>query len=100
MIDWTAIFVFTLFTIFGIIAIFYFPAAFIDKKWPFRDKNKKKINAMCPYTSGITFIQPAIRPQNVAVQSIDSTIIKYICTLVSRTYPIGLYFKFIILFQQ
>lgn len=45
MIDWTAILTFTLFTIFGIIAIFYFPAAFIEKKWPFRDKNKKKINS-------------------------------------------------------
>ena len=45
MIDWTAIFVFTLFTIFGIIAIFYFPAAIIEKKWPFQDKNKKKINS-------------------------------------------------------
>ena len=45
MIDWTAILAFTAFSIFGVIAIFYFPAAFIEKKWPFRDKDKKKINS-------------------------------------------------------
>ena len=45
MIDWSAILAFTIFSIFSILAIFYFPAAFIEKKWPFRDKNKKKINS-------------------------------------------------------
>ena len=44
MIDWIAILAFTIFSIFTILAIFYFPAAFIEKKWPFRDK-KKKINS-------------------------------------------------------
>ena len=42
MIDWLAIFAFTVFSIFTIVAIFYFPAAFIEKKWPFHDRNKKK----------------------------------------------------------
>ena len=42
MIDWLAIFAFAAFSIFTIVAIFYFPAAFIEKRWPFRDKNKKK----------------------------------------------------------
>tara|TARA_B100001093_G_C26209073_1_gene751291 strand:+ start:139 stop:288 length:150 start_codon:yes stop_codon:yes gene_type:complete len=41
MIDWLAIFVFVVFSIFTILSIFYFPAAFIEKKWPFQDKKKK-----------------------------------------------------------
>jgi hypothetical protein len=45
MIDYTSIFAFTVFSIFTILAIFYFPAAIIEKRWPFRDKNKKKINS-------------------------------------------------------
>lgn len=41
MIDWVPIFAFTVFSIFTVLAIFYFPAAFIEKRWPFQDKKKK-----------------------------------------------------------
>tara|TARA_E500000178_G_scaffold164437_1_gene163855 strand:+ start:744 stop:893 length:150 start_codon:yes stop_codon:yes gene_type:complete len=41
MIDWLAIFVFAVFSIFTVLSIFYFPAAFIEKRWPFQDKKKK-----------------------------------------------------------
>ena len=44
MIDWLAIFAFAVFSIFSVVAIFYFPAAFIEKKWPFRAK-KNNINS-------------------------------------------------------
>ncbi len=44
MIDWLAIFAFTVFSIFTVLAIFYFTAAFIEKRWPFREK-KKKVNS-------------------------------------------------------
>jgi predicted permease len=42
MIDWLSIFAFTVFSIFTILSIFYFPAAFIEKKWPFQNKRKKQ----------------------------------------------------------
>ena len=45
MIDWLALFAFAAFSIFTIVAVFYFPAAFIEKRWPFRDKSKKKVNS-------------------------------------------------------
>tara|TARA_B100000886_G_scaffold263700_1_gene188265 strand:- start:394 stop:546 length:153 start_codon:yes stop_codon:yes gene_type:complete len=45
MIDWLAIFAFVAFSIFTIVAVFYFPAAFIEKQWPFHDKSKKKVNS-------------------------------------------------------
>ena len=57
MIDWMAIFAFTVFSLFTVVAIFYFPAAFIEKKWPFRDKNKKKINSGGKFGYGGTYAQ-------------------------------------------
>ena len=45
MIDWLAIFAFAAFSIFTIVAVFYYPAAFIEQRWPFRDKKKKKGNS-------------------------------------------------------
>ena len=45
MIDWMAIFTFAVFSIFTVLSIFYFPEAFIEKRWPFLDKSKKKINS-------------------------------------------------------
>ena len=42
MIDWLAIFAFAVFSIFTILAIFYFPAAFIENDGRFGIKVKRK----------------------------------------------------------
>ena len=45
MINYLELFIFTTFTIFGMVSALYFPAAFIEKRWPFREKKNKKANS-------------------------------------------------------
>ena len=45
MINWAELFVFTGLMLFGVISVLYFPAAFIEKRWPFREKKAKKVNS-------------------------------------------------------
>ena len=45
MVDWLAIFAFAVFSIFTILSIFYFPAAFVEKKWPFHERKGNKVNS-------------------------------------------------------
>jgi len=45
MVDWWALFGFTVISITGIISCLYFPAAFVEKKWPFHEKKGNKVNS-------------------------------------------------------
>ena len=45
MINWAELFLFTGLMLFGVISVLYFPAAFIEKRWPFREKKNKKANS-------------------------------------------------------
>ena len=43
MINYPELFLFTGLMLFGIVAALYLPAAFIEKRWPFREKKNKKV---------------------------------------------------------
>lgn len=45
MIPWTEIAMFTVGSIFTVVMILYLPAAFVEKRWPFRKKKDKKVNS-------------------------------------------------------
>ena len=45
MINWAELFVFTGLMLFGVLSVLYFPAAYIEKRWPFREKKAKKVNS-------------------------------------------------------
>ena len=45
MINWAELFIFTIFTIFGMVSALYFPIAWTEKRWPFREKKNKKANS-------------------------------------------------------
>ena len=45
MINYPELFLFTGLMLFGMVAALYLPAAFIEKRWPFREKKNKKANS-------------------------------------------------------
>ena len=45
MIPWGEIALFTVGSIFTIVMILYLPAAYVEKRWPFRKKKDKKVNS-------------------------------------------------------
>ena len=45
MINWLEIFMFSFGSLFTIVMILYLPAAYIEKRFPFRKKKDKKVNS-------------------------------------------------------
>ena len=45
MINYPEIFLFTILMLVGGVSALYFPAAYIEKRWPFREKKDKKVNS-------------------------------------------------------
>jgi hypothetical protein len=45
MINYPELFLFTGLMLFGMVAALYLPAAFVEKRWPFREKKGKKVNS-------------------------------------------------------
>ena len=45
MINYPELFLFTTLMLVGMVSALYFPAAYIEKRWPFREKKKKKANS-------------------------------------------------------
>tara|TARA_B100001057_G_scaffold365560_1_gene368674 strand:- start:719 stop:871 length:153 start_codon:yes stop_codon:yes gene_type:complete len=45
MINYLELFIFTTFTIFGMVSALYFPIAWVEKRWPFRIKKGGKTNS-------------------------------------------------------
>ena len=45
MINYPELFLFTTLMLVDIVSALYFPAAYIEKRWPFREKKDKKVNS-------------------------------------------------------
>ena len=45
MINYPELFLFTTLMLVGVVSVLYFTAAFIEKRWPFREKKDKKVNS-------------------------------------------------------
>ena len=49
MINYPELFLFTTLMLVGVVSVLYFPAAFIEKRWPFREKKQKKANSVAKF---------------------------------------------------